>query len=61
MKAPVFEDWFENKLQSCLPKGHVIIMVNVSFYEKEVLQNIAGKYSQTLIFSAAVFTGIQSH
>ena len=26
--------------------------------EKKVLQNIAGKYLQTLIFSAAVFAGI---
>ena len=50
MKASVFEDWFENKLLSCLPKGHVIIMDNAAFHKKEVLQNLAGKYSQKLIF-----------
>ena len=50
MKASVFEDWFENKLLSCLPKGHVIIMDNAAFHKKEVLQNLARKYSQKLIF-----------
>ena len=50
MKASVFEKWFENKLLSCLPKGHVIIMDNAAFHKKEVLQNLAGKCSQKLIF-----------
>ena len=50
MKASVFEEWFENKLLSCLSKGHVIIMDNAAFHKKEVLQNLAGKYSQELIF-----------
>ena len=50
MKASVFEDWFENKLLSCLPKGHVIIMDNAAFHKKEVLYQIAKKYSQILIF-----------
>ena len=50
MNASVFEDWFENKLLSCLPKGHVIIMDNAAFHKKEVLYQIAKKYSQELIF-----------
>ncbi len=50
MKASVFEDWFENKLLSCLPKGHVIIMDNAAFYKKELLYQRAKKYSQELIF-----------
>ena len=50
MKASVFEDWFENKLLSWLPKGHVIIMDNAAFHKKEVLYQIAKKYSQELIF-----------
>jgi len=50
MKLSVFEDWFKNKLLSCLSKGHVIIMDNASFHKKEVLQNRARKYSQELIF-----------
>ena len=50
MKATVFEDWFENKLLSCLSKGHVIIMDNAAFHKKEVLYQIAKKYSQELIF-----------
>ena len=50
MKASVFENWFENKLLSCLPKGHVIIMDNAAFHKKEVLYQIAKKYSQELIF-----------
>ena len=49
MKASVFEKWFEDKLLNCLPKGHVIIMDNAAFHKK-VLQNIAGKYWQRLIF-----------
>ena len=35
MKASLFEKWFENKLLSCLPKGHVIIMANAAFHKKE--------------------------
>ena len=50
MKASVFEKWFENKLLSCLPKGHVIIMGNAACHKKEVLYQIAKKYSQRLIF-----------
>ena len=50
MNASVFEDWFENKLLSWLPKGLVIIMDNAAFHKKEVLYQIAKKYSQTLIF-----------
>ena len=50
MKASVFEKWFEDKLLSCLLKGHVIIMDNASFHKKESLQKLAGKYSPTLIF-----------
>ena len=50
MKATVFEKWFEDKLLNCLPKGHVIIMDNAAFHKKEVLQNLARKYSQKLIF-----------
>ena len=50
MKASVFEEWFEDKLLNCLPKGHAIIMDNVAFHKKEVLQNRAGKYSQKLLF-----------
>jgi len=30
--------------------GYVIIITNASFHKKEVLQNLAGKYSQELIF-----------
>ena len=50
MNASVFEDWFENKLLSWLPKGHVIIMDNAAFHKKEVLYQLAKKYSQELIF-----------
>ncbi len=50
MKASVFEDWLENKLLSCLPQRDIIIMDNAAFHKKEVLQNLAGKYSKTLIF-----------
>ena len=50
MKASVFEKWVEDKLLNCLPKGHVIIMDNAAFHKKEVLQNLARKYLQKLIF-----------
>ena len=50
MNAAVFENWFEEELLKKLPKEHVIIMDNASFHKKDVLQNLAGKYSQTLIF-----------
>ena len=50
MKASVVEKWFEDKLLNCLPKGHVIIMDNAAFHKKEVLYQIAKKYSQELIF-----------
>ena len=50
MKASVFEKWFEDELLSSLLKDHVIIVDNASFHKKESLQNLAGKYSQTLIF-----------
>ena len=50
MKASVVEDWFEEELLKKLPKDHVIIMDNAAFHKKEVLQNLAGKYFQTLIF-----------
>ena len=50
MKGSVFEDWFKNKFLSCLPKGHVSIMDNAAFHKKEVLYQIAKKYSQELIF-----------
>ena len=56
MTASVFEDWFENKLLSCLPKGHGIIMDNAAFHKKEVLYQIAKKILADLDFSAAVFT-----
>ena len=60
MKASVFEKWFEDELLNCFPKGHVIIMDNASFHKKESLQNLAGKYPQTLVFLPP-YTGIQSH
>ena len=50
MKASLFEKWFEDELLNCLPRGHVIIMDNAAFHKKEVLQNLARKYSQKLIF-----------
>ena len=50
MKTSVFKKWFEDELLSCLPKGHVIIMDNASFYKKELLYQRAKKYSQELIF-----------
>ena len=50
MKASVFEKWFEDELLSCLLKDHVIIMDNAAFHKKEVLQNLARKYSQRFIF-----------
>ena len=50
MKAAVFEDWFEEELLKKLPKEHVIIMDNAAFHKKEVLYQIAKKYSQRLIF-----------
>ena len=50
MNAAVFEDWFEEELLKKLPKDHVIIMDNAAFHKKEVLYQIAKKYSQRLIF-----------
>ena len=50
MNASVFEDWFEEELLKKLPKDHVIIMDNAAFHKKEVLYQIAKKYSQRLIF-----------
>ncbi len=50
MKASVFEDWFEEELLKKLPNDHVIIMDNAAFHKKEVLYQIAKKYSQRLIF-----------
>ena len=50
MKASVFEDWVEEELLKKLLKDHVIIMDYAAFHKKEVLQNLAGKYSQRLIF-----------
>ena len=50
MKASVFEKWFEEELLKKLPKDHVIIMDNAAFHKKEVLYQIAKKYSQELIF-----------
>ena len=50
MKASVFEKWFEDKLLNCLPKGHVIIMDNAAFHKKAILQKLARKYVQPLIF-----------
>ena len=34
MKPLLFEDCFEEKLLSCLPKGHMIIMDNAAFHKK---------------------------
>ena len=50
MKTSLFEKWFEDKLLNCLPKGHGIIMDSAAFHKKEVLYQIAKKYSQKLIF-----------
>ncbi len=50
MKASLFEKCFEEELLKKLPKDHVIIMDNAAFHKKEVLHNLAGKYSQKLIF-----------
>ena len=50
MKASLFEKWFEEELLKKLPKDHVIIMDNAAFHKKEVLQNLAGKYFQRLLF-----------
>ena len=50
MKASLFEKCFEKELLKKLPTEHVIIMDNAVFHKKEVLQNLAGKYSQKLIF-----------
>ena len=50
MKTSVFEKWFEDKLLKKLPKEHVIIMDNAEFHKKEVLYQIAKRYSQELIF-----------
>ena len=50
IKVLLFEEWFKDKLLESLPKGHVIIMDNAAFHKKEVLYQIAKKYSQELIF-----------
>ena len=44
------QKWFKDELSKKLPKDHVIIMDNAAFHKKEVLQNLARKYSQKLIF-----------
>ncbi len=49
VEAPLFEQWFKNKLLKLLPKGHVIIMDNAAFHKKELLHKIAKEHSQTLI------------
>ena len=56
MKASVFEDWFENKLLSCLPKGHVIIMDNAAFHKKEGFTEPCREILAGTDFPAAVFT-----
>ena len=54
MNAAVFEKWFEDELLGAVKKNctkkHVIIMDNAAFHKKEVLYQIAKKYSQRLIF-----------
>ena len=50
MKAPLFEQWFKDKLLKALPRGLVIIMDNAAFHKKEILHGITKEYSQTLIF-----------
>ena len=50
MKASLFENRFEEELLKKLPKDHVIIMDNAACHKKEVLYQIAKKYSQELIF-----------
>ncbi len=52
MKASLFEKCFEEELLKKLPTEHGIIKDNAAFHKKEVLQNLAGKYSQALIFLA---------
>jgi len=61
MKASGVEKCFGDKLLKKLPKEHVVIMDNAAFHKKEVLQQIAKKILADLDFSAAVFTGMQSH
>ena len=51
MKASLFEKWVEDKLLlKNLPMDHYIIMDNAASHKKEVLYQIAKKYSQELIF-----------
>ena len=50
IKASVFEDWFENKLLSCLPKGHVIIMDNAAFHKKRGFTEPCGKIPRNSVF-----------
>ncbi len=50
MTSDLFERRFEKTLLKKQPQKRVIIMDNAAFHKKEVLQNLAKKYSQTLIF-----------
>ncbi len=50
MKSQLFENRFEQDLLKELPYGRILIMDNAAFHKKEFLQNLAGKYPQTLIF-----------
>ena len=50
MNSVLFESRFEKTLLKNLSKNRVIIMDNTAFHKKEVLYQIAKKYSQTFIF-----------
>lgn len=48
--APLFENWFEQRLLPCLSEDDVVIMDNASFHRKSKLFEIAEGHHITLIF-----------
>jgi len=49
-KSPFFEEWFEYQLIAVLQKGCTIVMDNARFHRKKILEEIAEKHGQHLIF-----------
>ena len=60
MKAAMFEDWFEEELLKKLPKGMLSSWTTRRFIKRGFTEP-CGKILADLDFSAAIFTGIQSH
>ena len=49
-RCTIFEEWFEYRLLPILQKGCTIIMDNAPFHRKKILEQIAKRYHQEMIF-----------